>query len=246
MKWMRRLVTSFIVLLTLFSAGCIDVEIHTKMQANGSGVQTWRFTGTALLASQIKNQIANNPFFAKAVTKDQFKEGDYILDSSIPFKDVSELRNVDRDVRFSSEGWFLKSNTYTEVWKSTGKAGGFLSEHAKGLVPITLKIIVEMPGRITETNADVHGNSTATWTVPISDLAASKILTVTSRSMNWVLLTVIAIVLLGIIGGIIFWVYSFAKKSGVPALGSVPCPACGAKVPAGSTFCNFCGKELRL
>jgi hypothetical protein len=245
MKWMRRLITLLLIAFALLSAGCIDIEIHTKMQADGSGVQTWKFTATALLASQIKNQITNNPFFAKAITRDQYKEGDYIVESSIPFKDVSELRNVDRDVRFRSEGWFLKTNIYTEVWKSSGKAGGFLSEHAKGLVPITLKIAVEMPGRVTETNADSHQGSTAVWTVPITDLASSKILTVTSRSINWVLLTILAIIVLAILAAILFFVYSFAKKSRAPVQATVPCPACGAAVPMGSTYCNFCGKELQ-
>ena len=242
---MRHLTILLLAALVLCSAGCIDIEIHTKVEANGSGVQTWRFTSTALLASQIKNQITNNPFFAKAITKDQYKEGDYIMESSIPFKDVSELRNFDRDVRFTSEGWLFKTNTYTEVWKSTGKAGGFLAEHAKGLVPITLKINVEMPGRITDTNADSHQGTTATWTVPISDFAASKILTVTSRSLNWVLMSMLAIVFLAIAGAVAFFVYSVSKKSRTPVAAAIPCPACGANVPAGSTFCNFCGKDLR-
>ena len=242
---MRRFVIFLLFAFALCSAGCIDIEIHTKMETDGSGVQTWRFTSTALLASQIKNQIANNPFFAKAITKDQFKEGDYILESSVAFKDVSELRNFDRDVRFHSEGWFLKTNTYTEVWKSTGKAGGFLAEHAKGFVPITLKISVELPGTITETNADSKDASIATWTVPVTDLAASKILTATSRSMNWVLLSVLAIIFLAMIAGIIFFVYSYAKKSPLPVQASIPCSACGANVPAGSVYCNFCGKDLR-
>jgi hypothetical protein len=245
MKWMRRLIIPLLAIVVLFSAGCIDIEIHTKVQQDGSGVQTWRFTSTALLASQIKNQIANNPFFAKAITKDQFKEGDYILESSIPFKDVAELRNLDRDVRYNSQGWFLKTNTYTEVWKSTGKAGGFLAEHAKGFVPITLKINVELPGSITETNADSHAGSIATWTVPVTDLAASKILTATSRSVNWILLSILALIFLAMIAGIIFFAYSFAKKSRLPVQATIPCTVCGANVAAGSAYCNFCGKDLR-
>jgi len=52
------------------------------------------------------------------------------------------------------------------------------------------------------------------------------------------------VMFLGIVGGLIVFTYSTAKKSRLPAQPVIACAACGANVPAGSAFCNFCGKEM--
>jgi len=241
---MRRGFVLLLIPLLFFAAGCVDIDIDTKIQENGSGTQTWRFTGTALLASEIKKQIENNPFFGKSITRDQFKEGDYILESTIPFRDVSELRNVDRDVRFVSQGWLLKTHTYTEVWKSSGEAGGFLAQRVRGIVPVTLRISVELPGTIVESNADSKEGGVARWNIPVADLATSKILIAKSRSFNWVFLVPSALGFLCVISALFFLVYSRARKSRLPAVPTVACAACGASVPDGSTFCSFCGNRM--
>jgi len=245
LKLMRKCLMALLLWFLFVATGCVDIEVHTKVEENGSGVQTWRFTSTALLASQIKQQIQRNPFFGKGTTKDQYKEGDYIFENTIPFQDVAELRNFDRDVRFASQGWLIKTHRYTEVWKRSGHVGGFLEENARGIVPITLKVSVELPGRITESNADSREEATAHWTIPISELGKSKILTVTSRSVNWVLVIPAIVILVGAIAGGVLFIYFTSRKSRAPALPATPCSSCGASVPAGSSFCNFCGEKIQ-
>ena len=214
------------------------------MQENGSGVQRWRFTGTALLSTEIKKQVQNNKFFRNAVIKDQFKEGDYILDATLNFKNVDQLKNADRDVKFESEGWLFKTYSYTEVWKRSGDPAGLLAQHARGVVPVTLRVSVALPGRIGETNAHMKDGSTAEWSIPVSDLAAMKVLTAKSRSWNWPILIISLFVIGTALAGGAYALYSQFRKSKLPAVPPTSCPACGAIVPAGSAFCNFCGNKM--
>jgi hypothetical protein len=244
MIFSRRILTAIALIVLLSSAGCIEIEINTKIKEDGSGTQVWRFIGSALLASDIKKQFERNRFFGKSITRDQYKEGDYILESTLNFHNISELRNADRDVRFSTEGWIVKTHTYTEVWKRSGEAAGFLAQHAGGLAPVTLKISVELPGTIVESNADSKEGGIARWSMPVSDLVSSKKLVAKSRSWNWPLLIVAGTILLGIFGVLLFLVYSNVQKSQSPPIPTVLCAACGAKVSSGSTFCNFCGNKM--
>jgi hypothetical protein len=244
MNVMQRILVSISMVLLLLCAGCIDIEINTKIKEDGSGTQVWKFIGSALLASDIKKQVERNRFFGKSITRDQYKEGDYILESTLNFRDISELRNVDRDVHFSTQGWLMKTHTYTEVWKRSGEAAGLLAQHAGGLVPVTLRISVELPGTIIESNADSKEGSVARWSMPVSDLVASKMLTAKSRSWNWPLLIGGGTILFGAFGALFFFVYSAIQKSHLPVSPPVVCKACGAKVSGGSTFCNFCGNKM--
>jgi hypothetical protein len=236
-------VLSAVFLLLLFT-GCVEIDVNTIVGEQGSGTQRWRFAGTALLSSEIKKQVQNNPFFRNAVIKDEFKEGDYILDATLKFQDISELRNADRDVRFASSGWLVKTHTYTEVWKRTGQASGLLAQHARGLVPVTLRISVELPGNIIETNADFREGSIARWSIPVSDLVATKMLVAKSQSWNWPLLIAGAVLLSVAIVGLALLVYASGKKARHRPVQHTDCAACGAKVPQGSAFCNFCGNKI--
>ena len=241
---MKKIFGVVLALLPLLFAGCVDIEIDTKINENGSGTQVWRFTGTALLASEIKKQVERNRFFGKSITRDLYKEGDYILESTLNFREISELRNADRDVRFTTSGWLLRTHTYTEVWKRSGEAAGLLAQHAGGIVPVNLKISVEMPGTIVETNADFKESGVARWTIPVSDLADSKTLIAKSRTWNWTILIIAGGLLIGLFAGLLFLTYSIVSKSKSPALPSIRCSACGADVPGGFTFCNFCGNKM--
>ena len=235
-------ISIFLLLLSL--TGCVEIEVNTKVDEKGSGTQQWKFIGTALLSSEIKKQVQNNRFFSKSGIKDQFKEGDYILEATLNFKDISELRNVDRDVRFNSEGWLVKTHTYVEVWKRSGQATGLLAQHARGLVPVTLKVSVDLPGRIIESNADFKEGSVARWSVPVSDLVTTKTLIAKSQSWNWPFLSAGLIVLCFAFAGLAFLIYKSGKKARGGSSPSVACPACGATVPVGSAFCNFCGNKM--
>jgi hypothetical protein len=237
-----RISSAFFLLIGLI--GCVEIEVNTKVDEQGKGRQRWRFTGTALLSTEIKKQVQNNRFFSKSVIQDQFKDGDYILEATLPFQNISELRNADRDVRFETKGWILKTHTYTEVWKRSGQPLGLLAQHAKGLVPVTLRVAVELPGRIIETNADFQEGSIARWSIPVSDLISTKILAAKSQSWNWMLLIPALILLFLGFTVLAFLLYRTGKNARAPSVPSVDCPACGARVAGGSAFCNFCGNRM--
>jgi hypothetical protein len=232
-----------VALLFLF-CGCVEIEVNTRIKQNGSGTQRWRFSGSALLSSEMKKQVKSNRFFGKSAIRDLYKEGEYILEADVNFQDVSELRDSDRDIRFSSSGLLVKTHTYTEVWKRSGNASGLLAQHARGLVPVTLRIGIELPGKIVETNADWKEGSFAKWTVPVTDLASTKMLVATSRSLNWLVMIPAVGLLLIVFAGLIIFVYSTNRKKALPVAPLVACATCGAKVPDGSTFCNFCGNKM--
>ncbi len=231
-------------ILLFILCGCVEIEVNTKINDDGSGTQRWRFTGSALLSSDMKKQVQSNRFFGKSVTRDEYKEGDYILEADLNFRDVSELRDSDRDIRFETKGLLVKTHTYTEVWKRSGNASGLLAQHAHGIVPVTLKIGIELPGKIIETNADWKEGSFARWTVPVTDLASAKMLVAKSRSLNWFLLIPAAGALVIAFAGLIIFAYSATRKKTLPVAPSVVCAACGANVPGGSAFCNFCGNKM--
>jgi endogenous inhibitor of DNA gyrase (YacG/DUF329 family) len=44
---------------------------------------------------------------------------------------------------------------------------------------------------------------------------------------------------------LIIFVRSTNRKAVVPASLLVECATCGAKVPGGSAFCNFCGNKMK-
>ena len=240
----RFCVISVTVALLLLFCGCVEIEVNTKIKQDGSGTQRWRFSGSALLSSEMKKQVQSNRFFGKSVIRDLYKEGEYILEADVNFNDVSELRDSDRDIRFSSSGLLVKTHTYSEVWKRSGNASGLLARHARGLVPVTLRIGIELPGKIVETNADWKEGSFAKWSVPVTDLASSKMLVAKSRSLNWFLVIPAAGVLLIAFAGLIIFLYSINRKKALPAAPLVTCATCGAKVPDGSAFCNFCGNKM--
>jgi hypothetical protein len=241
--WRSRAIPGTVALLFLL-CGCVEIEVNTKIKENGGGTQRWRFSGSALLSSELKKQVQSNRFFGKSVIRDLYKEGEYILEADVNFKDVSELRDSDRDIRFSSSGLLVKTHTYTEVWKRSGNASGLLAQHARGLVPVTLRIGIELPGKIVETNADWKEGSFARWTVPVTDLASAKTVVAKSRSLNWFLvIPAVGVVLIAFTGLIIF-IYSGSSKKAIPSAPLVACAICGAKVPGGSAFCNFCGNKM--
>src|SRR3990172_4516935 len=115
MESMKRTFASILLVLSL--SGCVDIDLHTRVGQDGSGVQHWQFTTTALLAGQIRQRIERDPLFRKKNAKisEQFKEGDFILTVEIPFGQVLELNANDHQVDFEKTGLFRKTYTYTKT-----------------------------------------------------------------------------------------------------------------------------------
>jgi len=244
---MKRAVSATCIFLALFAlAGCIDIQIRTVVYPDGSGSQSWKFTTTALLANQIKQQLEKDSFFRKLRPKitEEFKEGDYILGADIPFKDVTELQNGRHVFRLEKKGIFKRTYFYTESWEQAVDDRGFLTQSAGGLVPITLKVSLELPGKIVDSNAEVVEGSIAKWSLPVTDLFHPKSLW--AKSEKWNLLFLAPLVLLSFAGAaaVAFLLTRTLRRREVAA--QVRCSNCGAGVPGGSAFCNACGIKLNI
>lgn len=242
---MRRVLSAACIFLALFAlAGCIDIQIKTIVYPDGSGSQSWKFTTTALLANQIKQQLEKDSFFRKLRPKitEEFKEGDYILGADIPFKDVTELQNGRHIFRFEKSGIFKRTYFYTESWEQAVDDRGFLTQNAGGLVPITLKVSLELPGKIVDSNAEVVEGSIAKWSLPVTDLFHPKSLW--AKSEKWNLLFLAPLVLLSFAGAaaVAFLLTRTLRRK--EAAAQVRCSNCGGGVPGGSAFCNVCGTKL--
>jgi hypothetical protein len=226
----------------LFLAGCVEVEVHTKMDRRGQGVQTWHFETTALMAGEIQKKIENDPFFRKGKKLlEEFKDGDFIMVLEYPFKKVNELSYKGRDIQWTCSGWFRKKCTYTEVWdKELGDVTGPLARGAGDMIPLTLRVSVEMPGKIVRTNAEETEGSTAKWRFRLGDLAGSKALLVESVHWNWILIAPAGAVLILCAAGLGI---AIVRKCALHM--PVACPSCGARTSPHATFCASCGARMK-
>ena len=233
---MRRLF--FVVLATLLFLGCVDIDVKTAIHPDGGGKQIWKFTTTALLANRVRDQIERNPFFArnKAKFTDEFKEGDYILQADVEFNKVTDLQDNFRNISFERTGIFQTTYTYTETWKQSFDQGGLIPQQAAGLVPVTLKLSVDLPGKIVDSNAQTVDGSIAQWNLHLTDLVQSKTFRAVSRRLNFLVLVPALVLVVAILIGAVFLLLSILNK---------PRPVVVSAAPAGTrdrgTWCKDSG-----
>jgi hypothetical protein len=247
---MRRVSRLCFAILILTLAGCVDIDIRTKINRDGGGVQRWGFTTSALIGDKIKKEILNDPYFQKLPGKiqEEYKEGDYILTWQAPFQNVSELERGWHAVHFEKRGVFRNVYSYSEVWEL--KSGTRLDEINKkwgALVPLTVKTTIELPGRIVDSNADLVQDNAATWNIRLNDLTPAR--TLRLQTVEWnlrLLIPLVVIVGLGLIGVLVAVLLSMKKSPSraITAVTSV-CSNCNRPVPPGSAFCNGCGAKLQ-
>lgn len=229
-----------ICLLLFLTVSCVEIAVKTTIIEDGSGTQNWQITTTALLAGEVRKKIENDPFFKKNNAKitEEFKEGDYILKAEIPFQKVGALQEKDHELHLEQKGFFKKTYAYTETWKrDVNPNARLLWKGAGSMVPLTLKISIELPGKIIESNADVVENNVAQWNISVGDIVDSKTLLVQSTQWNRLVLIPLGIVILMGAGTVVLLI---ARRPRANAL----CNYCGAVVPGGSTFCKDCGAKL--
>ncbi|HEY7160115.1 MAG TPA: zinc ribbon domain-containing protein [Acidobacteriota bacterium] len=228
-----------IPLLLLLTAGCVDLEVRTEFQADGSGVQVWRFTSSALLATQVRKFVDSYPLLKNGVRIwDEYRKGEYLLGVKLPFKKVQELQDNGRQVRFETKGWLQKTCTYTETWADTvtNRQGPF-AEQAGNLIPVKLRWLVLMPGKIVESNADEITDNQAVWVLTLTEYGTPR--TFTARSNYW---NIPAIVLLSIAAFAIIALIFFARGKRTER-NQIQCRKCGAIVRSTASFCSSCGKS---
>lgn len=239
-------VMPFLFVLLIALTGCVDIDIATKIDRDGSGMQTWQFETSALVASQLKEFIQNDPYFQKLPGKiqEQFREGKYELTWEVPFKDIKELEENWHLYHFETRGLFRKRYSYSEVWDVTnGSRLKELNKKVGSLVPITVKVSVAVPGNIVDSNADRTEGNVAYWDIPVNELASAKTLTIHSEEWNRALLLIAGVILFfALIGVAVVGLLSMRKPKVAGA--ATVCASCGNVLPSGSTFCNRCGAKV--
>jgi len=235
-------------LLLLSFTACVDIDIKTKINADGSGTQSWKLTTTALLASQIREQVERDPFFNKKgkKTSEEFKEGDYTLSIDLPFQDIKELKDKGHDSFLEKTGLIRKTYNYSETWTPQfGADSALLKRRASSFFPVTLKFSVELPGKIIESNADHLEGNVASWNIPLSDLTQSKSLR--AKSVRWNLALIIPLALILIFAFFALALLVILRRKRTPTVlpaAMMDCPNCHKSIPSGSAFCNFCGGKI--
>jgi hypothetical protein len=232
---LRKIIPLFLLLMT----GCVDIEVRTEFQADGSGVQVWRFTSSALLATQVKKFVDAYPLLKNGVRIwDEYRKGEYLLGVKLPFKKVQELQDNGRLVKFETKGWIRKSCTYTETWQDTvtNRQGPF-AEQAGNLIPVKLRWLVLMPGKIVGSNADEITDNQAVWVLTLTEYGTPRTFTAHSEYWN---APVIVLLSAGLFAAIALVFFASRKRA---ERNQIQCRNCGTVISSSAAFCSACGKS---
>jgi hypothetical protein len=242
---------SFFILIlisVLATLACVDIDIKTKINPDGSGIQNWTITTSALLANKIRTQIKQEPLFKglKLEFTEEYKEGDFILKTRIPFQNVGQLKNQYFEVRLQKNGFFQTKYDYTEVWKASTGAK-LLQDTENAFRPKSVKVSVEACGTILNSNAENVEGQIAHWTIPIGGLTQDRVLRI--QWQRWNMDRIIGISLAALLLVLVlFWILKKSQKvepTGVaPSANSKACSNCNALLSEDSAFCNKCGTKV--
>jgi hypothetical protein len=235
---MKRLILITAILIS--ATGCVDIGIKTRLNADGSGVQIWSFSGSALIAGEIKKQIETDPLLKKGKRiADQYKNGEYSSGVEIVFENVSELEDEGRKIQFEKKGWIRQTCTYTETWDDQKGRIPSIMKGAGGIVPLRISVTVEMPGEITKTNSSQSQDNTAVWNFSIAEIAGPRTLVVESVRWN---ISLILILAFSAAVMLTFAAYLVVRAPRRKVHGRI-CGSCGASVSDGA-YCSACGSKL--
>ncbi len=244
----RRYRFILILLTTLTLSACVEVEVRTKIHSDGTGVQQWTITTSALLASKIRKQIKEGPLFKglKVEFSEEYKEGDFILRTRIPFQNVSQLKNEYYEVHWEKNGFFRTEYTYREIWKAAGKDRKLFEDPESAIGPESIKVSVEADGSIVESNADRVEGQTAHWTIVPGEFSQNKLLTLQWVRWNVARIASLSLLLLSVLAVLLAALRRRRRlrSGGAESSTGSPCPQCNAIVLEGSAFCNKCGTKL--
>lgn len=248
MAMIRKSFFILILISVLATLACVDIDIKTKINPDGTGIQNWTITTSALLANKIRTQIKQEPLFKglKLEFTEEYKEGDFILRTRIPFQNVGQLKNQYFEVRLEKNGFFQTKYDYTEVWKASTGAK-LLQDTENAFRPKSVKVSVEACGTILNSNAENVEGQIAHWTIPIGGLTQDRVLSI--QWERWNVDRIIGISLAALLAALVLFV--ILKKSqkaettgDTPAANSKACSNCNALLSEDSAFCNKCGTKL--
>jgi hypothetical protein len=141
----------------LVLTGCMDVQIRFVVHADGSGVETWHVeiqpdgAALGLNAASFREEMLKDAAFRRTgveITDGKAPNGNQTITMVAPFQDPAQINDAKEHVTFTKlpdgKKCLLRMNS-----------GGF----GTGMAMVHVTLDVEMPGKITASNADqVSGN----------------------------------------------------------------------------------------
>jgi len=232
----------------LILTGCMDVQIHLVVHSDGSGVETYQVeiqpdaAALGLNAASLKQEILKNPASKRAgvqITDGRAPNGNQTITMVVPFQDAAQISDSSHQVTFrklpDSHRCLLRLNPV-----------GF----APGMAMVHITLDVEMPGKITDSNADQISGNVAHFT----SFPRPQALYVESETslFGWGNLGVMAG--LGGLAVAVAALWLWRRSQAIPQItyvsasrgdaGAAVCGQCGTQTRQGSHFCRKCGVAL--
>ncbi len=206
----------------ILQAGCgsLDVNLETSFEPSGDFTQKLTYTATGDIGDVLAENAANMPDeqvgwqFNLQVTEQSttlianrsFEQGE-----AFNFPDAAE-GNVPPLVTFESSSFLIFTEYRFQVVLHPGSDMGISDEELNGLGSEFLNSLfniswtVNMPGKITESDADETEGGSATWNLDFGTLKTGVALNAESRVMNWAVIAGGGAALLVAIGLLIYFV----------------------------------------
>ncbi|HEY83297.1 MAG TPA: hypothetical protein G4O01_08455 [Dehalococcoidia bacterium] len=207
------------LVLALFPLGCgtVSIDLYTKVKPTGDVRQQVQISGTGMMGNLVVSSDIIQEFkkdgwevttshsegSASLIATKDFEEGEEI---AIPGfgEDSSEISF--QDAVFYEKDRLVYKEYYFEV-TIPGTAIGLeeqdeFAELGKAMMKSVFNMswTLDLPGRIVETNADVHDDESATWYFDVESVETGRYMMVHTRYINWVAIGIIAgVILIGVV-----------------------------------------------
>jgi hypothetical protein len=244
----RKLGLLLLLSACLILTGCMDVQIRFVVHADGSGVETWHVeikpdaAAMGLNAASFKEEMLKNPALRRPgveITDGKAPNGNQTITMVAPFQDAAQISDASSQVTFAKLPDGKKCSLRLNL-------GGL----ANGMAMVHITLDVEMPGKITASNADQIAGNVAHFT---SFPRAEALYVESETSMfGWGNVGVIA----GLAGLVVALAALWLRRGNqaVPAIRYVSanrtqavadaCGQCGTPTRSRSRFCRKCGMAL--
>jgi hypothetical protein len=224
---MKRLFLLVLIFLAFTLSSCLEAEVDIDLKRDGSGEMRMK-----ILPLESSMNFVINELEADLRKKQNFKDSDITRSkesdgrsSLYVRKKFNRVDEVDRNCKFISRE----------------DACEFQMIIPREDLEIVKKVTVNMPGQITESNIKGFSGNSLVWnrTAP-----SGNRLFVKSKPPEPMNNLVIALVILGIIGGIAALIFKMTRKQKAIAPEFKFCPECGSKAGTDELFCQNCGQKL--
>ena len=233
------------VLITILITGCIEIVYEINIDENDTEIVTMKMGMPSMFAmymDEIITELQNEGYYAKTDTVgDKFwiigtkkmNEGSWEFP---PIDPDAKLLNVTR-YDFDVKNYIIYKKYFLNIeydFRRDSSSSNYRSEEYDFSIPV--KFIVNMPGKISETNAHEQENETVTWNYVLTKTGAVDMELITYK-INYAL--IIPSVLLPILLiGVVAFVIVASKKSKPKMMHISKRPAAGVQrtPPPSSTF----------